>query len=133
MPPCSLASQPLFPRRGHVRREGGRENESGDLSQHFVYPAGMWAEPMRLQQSHNFHQIDSARYCNCCKAQLGYPRLCLKQELAVKNSFSGRGILMSLLTGTGKSTYILLKAFLPMVTTLQSFARLSNSLRKLHI
>ena len=74
-------------------RAEGREKESGDLSQHFVFSAGMWVEPMRLQQSHDFHSViqrDSACDCHRCKAQLGYPRLCPKQELAVKNSFSGR-------------------------------------------
>ena len=40
-----------------MRREGGREKESGDLSQHFVFSAGMWVEPMRLQQSHDFHSV----------------------------------------------------------------------------
>ena len=112
----SLASQPLFLRGG--ARGGGREKESGDLSQHFVFSAGMWVEPMRLQQSHDLHSViqrDSACDCHRCKAQLGYPRLCPKQELAVKNSFSGRDVLVSLLTGTGKSpcyyVYILLKAF----------------------
>ena len=35
----SLASQPLFLRGG--ARGGGREKESGDLSQHFVFSAGM--------------------------------------------------------------------------------------------
>ena len=42
----SLASQPLF-LRGGARGEG-REKESGDLSQQFVFSAGMWVEPMRL-------------------------------------------------------------------------------------
>ena len=51
----SLASQPLFLRGG--ARGGGREKESGDLSQHFVFSAGMWVEPMRLQQSHDFHSV----------------------------------------------------------------------------
>ena len=35
----SLASQPLFLRGG--ARGGGREKESGDLSQRFVFSAGM--------------------------------------------------------------------------------------------
>ena len=63
---------------------------------------------MRLQQSHGFHSViqrDSVCDCHRCKAQLGYLRLCPKQELAVKNSFSGRDVLVSLLTGTGKSPY----------------------------
>ena len=51
----SLTSQPLFLRGG--ARGGGREKESGDLSQHFVFSAGMWVEPMRLQQSHDFHNV----------------------------------------------------------------------------
>ena len=51
----SLASQPLFLRGG--ARGGGGEKESGDLSQHFVFSAGMWVEPMRLQQSHDFHSV----------------------------------------------------------------------------
>ena len=103
---ASLASQPLFSPGGVADVRG--EKESGDLSQHFVFSAGMWAELMRLQQSHNFHSViqrDSACDCNRCKAQLGYPKLCLKQELAVKNSFSRWDVLVSLLTGAGKSLF----------------------------
>ena len=137
----SLASQPLFLRRG--ARGGGREKESGDLSQHFVFSARMWVEPMRLQQSHDFHSViqrDSACDCHRCKAQLGYPRLCPKQELAVKNSFSGRDVLVSLLTGTGKLPcyYVYTAegfslAHLSTVTTLQSFASLLQLASQSHI
>ena len=38
-------------------RAEGEGKESGDLSQHFVFSAGMWVEPMRLQQSHFFHSV----------------------------------------------------------------------------
>ena len=137
----SLASQPLFLRGG--ARGGGREKESGDLSQHFVFSAGMWVEPMRLQQSHDFHSViqrDSACDCHHCKAPLGYPRLCPKQELAVKNSFSGRDVLVSLLTGTGKSPcyYVYTAegfslAHLSTVTTLQSFASILQLASQSHI
>ena len=94
--PLGLVSQAslFFPSRGAAGRGGGRR-KSGDLSQHFVFSAGMWVEPKRLQQSHDFHNViqkDSACNCHRCKAQIGYPRLCPKQELAVKNTPSVDGM-----------------------------------------
>ena len=55
-----------------------------------------------VSQASLFFHEGACTDCHRCKAQLGYPRLCLKQELAVKNSFSRRDVLVSLLTGTGK-------------------------------
>ena len=141
LPLCSLASQPLFLRGG--ARGGGREKESGDLSQHFVFSAGMWVEPMRLQQSHDFHSVIQ-RQCvrlpslqNATRLSKVVPQARISSEELLQrtgctressNGYWKIALLLRIYTAEGFSV-----AHLPTVTTLQSFASPLQLDSQLHI